>query len=492
MSTTPTKPTTKTTPHPTVCAPAIVVTRDRLRAMLRLPACSPVKLATFEALVKLTEDHGLEVDPTVEAVLREVAVRFASHRRDINEMLVEGIAPRPGRPGRIEWAPEYHPDRDTRPEVGEDEAVNFYEQCPFNVVECGVQVATLLPPRPGRPGLDVYGKPIAAELPDAYRLVTDGSLNILDDGRVITAQPGLLEHYDDHHLRVVPVLEVPGHIDFSTGNIRFDGSVFVHGDIRDNFQVDCTGNLQVDGVIEAADIHCGGTLRATGGFVGKETGSVHVVSDAWARYLDSVHGRFEGRLAVTREILNSELTVLGDLALTTGDTSGGAIIGGSVIAGRSVQVHNLGSAAGITTQMRLGHVNGLSGALNDYTHDLMHVDQQLARCRQALVDENDPERRAELVMRLDHLASSRTQILQTRAALRRQFEAECHVHLNVDGAIHGGVRLDLPCCRVEILKTIAGPLRILRRPDGKPRFENTAGEELEVADRIRVIETDTW
>ncbi len=57
-------------------------------------------------------------------------------------------------------------------------------------------------------------------------------------------------------------------MDFSTGNIDFEGDVRVLKGIRDIFEVRATGNIEVGGLIEASTIDAGGSVFAKGGMAG--------------------------------------------------------------------------------------------------------------------------------------------------------------------------------------------------------------------------------
>lgn len=480
-----------TTTHQTVCAPSLVVHRNRLCAILRLPACSPVVLATPEALSKLVEDHGLTLTDEMEALLKEVAARFATYRQDINEIVAEGVAPKPGRDGDIEWVPQYSPDHVARPEAPNGEAINFYEVSAFQFVEADVHVATLLPPRPGKAGVDVFGQPIASEAGKPFPLVCDNSINVLPDGRVMTAKAGIIEHRDQHHLRVSPILRIPGHVDFSTGNVRFDGTVQVGGDVRDQFEVDCTGDVQIGGSIEAAHIRCGGTLRAAGGMAGKDTGRVEVGSHMWARYLDGVRGTVRGRLCVTREILMSQLIVLGDVQLIGGAGSGNAIIGGLLCAAGAVTVQSVGSPAGITTHLRLGFVPEVGKKLDELRETLRKIDADLKYLHHQHDEASDDDDIHFLAGRIANLEARRRESAMEYAGLSREFEKRCFVKLSVTGAIHPGVFITMPQLRLEVLRTMNGPLRLMRMPDGRPRLENGRGEEMNFAEYCRIVETES-
>lgn len=110
-------------------------------------------------------------------------------------------------------------------------------------------------------------------------------------------------------LRVIELYEVPGFVDFSTGNIDFEGSVHVRQGIRDRFEVKATGSIIVDGLVEGATIHCGGDFTAHQGMVGKERGLLFVKGNADVGYLNNVKAEIIGNLTVRRELMNCDLVI---------------------------------------------------------------------------------------------------------------------------------------------------------------------------------------
>jgi len=89
---------------------------------LRLPAGCAADSVHTGALLRLAQEYGIDIDDQVEAILREVAARFATHRRDIHEVICEGQPPRPGRAGCIERVPRFDPQRVVKPDPDADEA----------------------------------------------------------------------------------------------------------------------------------------------------------------------------------------------------------------------------------------------------------------------------------------------------------------------------------------------------------------------------------
>ena len=56
-------------------------------------------------------------------------------------------------------------------------------------------------------------------------------------------------------------------VDLKVGNLRYEGSVYVLGDIRNNMSLECAGDIVVNGFVEAARIHCEGDLIVRHGII---------------------------------------------------------------------------------------------------------------------------------------------------------------------------------------------------------------------------------
>lgn len=116
--------------------------------------------------------------------------------------------------------------------------------------------------------------------------------------------------------------------------------------VRDRFIVEATGNVIVDGLVEAATIKCAGHLAVRGGFAGRERGFAEVGKDMTGKYLDNVQGEVKGELRIDREIVNSELTVVGTLR-----SPNVTIMGGKITCHGEAEVAALGSPSGVPTQI---------------------------------------------------------------------------------------------------------------------------------------------
>ncbi|MEO0587619.1 MAG: FapA family protein, partial [Planctomycetota bacterium] len=139
-------------------------------------------------------------------------------------------------------------------------------------------------------------------------------------------------------------------VDFSTGNIDFNGDIVVRRGVRDRFTLRAN-NVEVHGLIEAATVIARQRMRALGGFAGRERGAVRVGKVLEAKYLDNVEGEIGSELEFEREIINCDLVVQGAVRSTNG-----AILGGRTVVTGPCHVGQVGSAGGSRTLLMIGAV----------------------------------------------------------------------------------------------------------------------------------------
>lgn len=331
--------------------PAIEVTIEEGGSVAKMVVPEDVDPALLDAalLANLIRKRGIAVDSAVEAELQRVVEMFRDEPGRLERVIARSTAAVDGRDGRIEWMEDFDPTAGPAAAAGQDDAdaVDYYNQVGYVRVTKGSHVATLHEPTPGEDGRDVTGRVNKAKPGKPCDVKIDSSLGLEGSGRVVAQADGILE-YQRGLLRVKPVFEVRGSVDFSTGNIDFDGTVIVREGVRDRFEIKVTEDLIVEGLIEAAIISCGRNFTCNQGMAAKGQGQLAVEGDAVARYLNNVNSRIKGNLTVQRELINCDLVIGGTLRCDQG-----TIIGGSATVGGSVRVAALGANAGTATSLTL-------------------------------------------------------------------------------------------------------------------------------------------
>lgn len=437
----------------------VEVSEDQLAATVVIGPDVDRALLTFELLRDLAQRSGVAITDAVQERLRQIESNPPQPGKAHRLALAQGRAARHGKDGRVEWA--------ARQSV---EAQSHYERSAFVTVEAGQCIGRIVPPTRGVDGITVSGQVLTARHGRPADLKLDETIQCEEDGRLIARTAGLLSA-SARRARIAKALAIPGNVDFSTGNVDFDGDVIINGGVRDCFSVKATGNIRVVGLIEAASIESEGELDAQGGFAGRERGQCRIGGDLRARYLDRVSGRIGGDLIVQREIINCRLTIFGSVTAPHG-----AIIGGSLVVQGPIHVACLGSAAAVPTELILETVprlqptaDELQNLLEQFLQHRQRCDAQYQNLRKLCGTGRVPDAvQAQLdpfVRTLERL-DGRIQRGQTvLSALQRRIDERKRLLVNVDRTIHAGTIFVVGGRAFRVTDDLKGPLTIRRDAD---------------------------
>lgn len=151
-----------------------------------------------------------------------------------------------------------------QPQERSDGTVDFRESQQISIVEEGFVIGDVIPPVPGKPGINVKGEPLEPApvfpiylRPDksVFYLEAEGQVIATESGRPKIDKQGLMVH-----VSVVPKLYHSGDVDLSTGNIRFIGDVEINGSVEENMIVEAEGDLFIHESVNNAKLSSGQSL----------------------------------------------------------------------------------------------------------------------------------------------------------------------------------------------------------------------------------------
>ena len=317
----------------------------------------------MSALVTMTPPRKGALPPSVEKVERELeragivrgidddAIRTAVLNRVYNEPVevAKGKAPEDAKASSIRY--HFNPDRGKPYLTMEFDRINLKELSFIEFVETGALLAELLPPVDAVDGFTVTGETLQANrdaAPDAFRGGMNTELN--PEGTRISATADGNVRIKDGTIIVEPVVTVKN-VDYSTGNIHFEGSVVVEGSIADGFEVEADGDVQVAHGVGRASIRCGGNLLLQAGMNGGNEGRITCGGNLAAKYVESSQITCQGHLLVEEAIMHSDVVVWGHCVLS-GKRS--EIIASHLVVGGSLWCKKLGSIAEAPVEVRIG------------------------------------------------------------------------------------------------------------------------------------------
>lgn len=460
------------------------------------PSTEAPALDAGVVLLLLGEKGVAITDSVRERVARAVAesAEKGSEPQERSWVLAEGTPPIHGGEGRLEFEPGLDPHAAEAVPTGGAEPSDHYSRSKVRAVLAGARIARVIEPAAGVDGVDVTGRSLSAREPRPVALLLDDSLERLADGTIVAKSAGTIDHRPPL-LRVLGQLELPGFVDFSTGNVDFPGDVSVAKGVRDCFKLRAGGSVLVHGLVEAAEIDAALDVSLPGGMAGKQSGRLSAWRDARVFYLHNVTATVGRDLSVATELINSTVSVGGRLLAERA-----TIAGGTVRAAGAVTVATLGSPSRVVTTVHLGSHESLT-ALRERGEALLPRLQTRAGQAQAQLDQlraikgrlshSQAESLTELEFALAEAREKERRLMEKLDELARCEAAHARVSLTVRATLHSGVAVEVPGWRCEILTDLRGPIG-LGMIDGRPALLSPGSTQpMEAGTAWRVIKAQS-
>ncbi|MBR0435514.1 MAG: DUF342 domain-containing protein [Lachnospiraceae bacterium] len=344
------------------------VSLDRMQAVCRFfpPSQGGSLMDEREICMQLQQSKIVfGVDPT--AIKNFLADRV--YYTDI--VFAKGKEPRQGHDGKIEYY--FNTSLNTKPKKNEDGTVDYHNLNTVSMVQEGQKLASLIAADHGDPGTDVMGNVIKPYNVREFHL---------DFGNNIIANEQRTEIYSQvtGHATVVEgkvfvsdVLEIPADVDNSTGDINYNGSVLIKGNVKSGFKVSAKGDIVVEGVVEGAYVHSEGQIIIKRGIHGMNKGVLEAKGNIISKFIESATVSSGGYIE-TEGIMHSKVA-----AATEIQVSGrkGIVAGGVIRAGNLVMTQVLGSEMGAQTVVEVGSSPEKKAKYNQLTEIIKEKKKEL-------------------------------------------------------------------------------------------------------------------
>ncbi len=263
-------------------------------------------------------------------------------------VMARGKEPVQGMDARIEYMFNTHPS--LKPAYNEDGTVDFHSIDVINHIQAGDVLAILHPEDRGTPGRNLMGKDVAPRAVNSAKLKVGRDITVSEDGiEAKTNITGQVRLYGDQ-IFVSSVYEIPADVDNSTGDIDFEGTVLVHGSIREGFKVSATEDIIVEGSVEGALVIAGGNIVIKRGINGMFKGVLESEGDIAVKFIENAKVFAKGNIE-TGSIIQSDVTAKGNIIVSDRK---GFITGGVVKCGGNVKANTIGSEMGGATRIEVG------------------------------------------------------------------------------------------------------------------------------------------
>ncbi|MCI8554006.1 MAG: DUF342 domain-containing protein, partial [Clostridiales bacterium] len=236
-------------------------------------------------------------------------------------------------------------------EVDEYNQVDYTALNLIHNVKEGQEICRLIKATEGEPGRTVLDQEIPAKHGKSVPLPKGRNTEISEDGVLLVASIAGHVEFTGRSFQVKPVLDIPGNVDFSVGDINFLGDINIQGDVLSGFTVRAMGNIHVAGVVEAGStVEAGGDLVVVKGILGDGSTSVQVHRSIFSKYIENSTISVRENLQ-TDCIINSDIYCDGEVQVQSGR---GIIISGFVWAAKKISAQSIGSPSECRTAVSLG------------------------------------------------------------------------------------------------------------------------------------------
>lgn len=282
-------------------------------------------------------------------IMEDVVEEFVNNRQYCTDYVIAiGKQPRHGTDAKIEYF--FNTNRSLQPKRNEDGSVDYKELNTISHVHEGDLLARLIPEDPGESGQNVLGEEIKPRTVRTAKLEYGKNIAINEDKTEITSEVTGHAALTQGKVFVSNVYEVGADVDNSIGNIVYDGSVSVKGNVKAGFSIKAEGDVVIEGVVENAYIEAGGQIIVKSGIHGMHKGIMKAGTNVIAKFIENAKVTAGGYVEA-EIILNSDVAANGAVRA---HGKKGLINGGTVRAGSTIEAENLGTEMGTFTVLEVG------------------------------------------------------------------------------------------------------------------------------------------
>ncbi len=431
---------------------SVQLNSDHTCATLTLTPADGGEAMTLEQIKHVLDTMGI----VKERVLWN-SVEQALVKGEVKDLpIARSLPPVKGEDARFE--PLVESEHSHAPEVDEQGVVDLMEVHSFTSVEAGRPLMRRIPATEGTPGMDVCGDPIKPvpgnDLPFANGL--QGAAPSEQDENLLVATTKGHPVIFNNGVHVDPVLHLDT-VGVHSGNVHFDGSLEVKGDICAGMKVDVTGDVLVKGVIEHAQVKAGNNILVKGGILGAELDQEEVgpvLIDAGgsleAKFISLMKVR-AGANIVVKEYISNSIVHAGHSLLLGQQGGKGMVFGGHCVAKVAVWANTLGNDSYLETVIEVGAVKRwveeccrLEKALKARRREIHQLNQVLLQAKQnkiTVLGKIDVDKSRRIVNTIRLIEEKAQQLEVALKACQQEIGRQQNAEVKVAKTIYPNVKL---------------------------------------------------
>jgi uncharacterized protein len=352
----------------------ITVSQDKMHVFVAFYPFDEEKAIKKQDIISLVSSLGIVVE-VINDILEEV---LSEYEYNVPYEIAAGKQPIDGTPDSIKYF--FKTKKDLAPEIDAEGNVNYHKLHLVSNVKKEQLLAELTQGSEGFDGIDVFGNVVPAKNPKPVRLLRGKNTYLEENNTKLFASVDGMVRIDDNKIVVNESYNVANNVGVSTGDIEFNGTVIVSGNISSGFKVIAKGDVEVMGVIESAVVEAGGNIIAHRGIQGGSNCKIRAKGDLNTKYIENADVRVGGTIH-SEAILHSNVSASDEITV---DGKKGMISGGVVRSGIKINAKTLGSHMGTATSIEVGIDPFVWEEYNQLKKDLPKMKEELTKLDQVI------------------------------------------------------------------------------------------------------------
>jgi uncharacterized protein (DUF342 family) len=309
-----------------------------------------------------------------------------------------------------------------------------------------------------------------------FQSIKGKNVELSEDGLTLTAAIDGCAFWKSGKLNVDNIYHVSGDVDYRTGNIKFNGTVLIDGDVRSGFQVSASGSIFINGNVEAAEVFSeNGDVIIKSGVLGKNRAKIQAGNNLHCRFLQDATVGVKNDVIIEHYAINSGISAAGKVFLIQNE---GLIRGGKAFARDGMSAVEVGSPQFIATNIGISgsskadeelkewNLDGLISELKTKSSRILKKVEFL-RLLEKRFNHLSAEKQADLVQSLreiDEIEERIKKIEEKKNIILKKSDEEDDRTIMIEKTIHKGVKITIGNLQYINDNAISGA-KIYRRGD---------------------------
>lgn len=414
------------------------VSRDKMKATIKYDTREGARPPTKEMIIAALNEEGVVYGIDEEAI--ETGIK--SFKPFI---AAQGLLPVPGENAYIDR--KFNLGVQGKPVIDEYDKVDYKDLNLFVLAKENQTLAIRIPQTKGTPGKNILGDVVPAQNGRPVPMPEGKNTKVVGERLIATVNGQIIDK--GSRISVDPRLEIKGSVGVSTGDVEFDGTVQIKGNVEQGFSVKATGDIEIKGSVNGAEV-TGRNVYISGGITGADRAKVYAEHDVRTAFAENAFIEAGNDIYIADIALHSHIRAGKKIIM---DSKHGQITGGHTVAGEEIHVKILGNDAYVVTKISVGIDPNLQKEYQTLRKNYKESKRRLTHITQTLntlskIDINKlPQSRVEMINQLTRsqfplagqIKRDEKRILEIEAQLANMKNGR----IKVSDIIYPGVRLSV-------------------------------------------------